>query len=704
MRKRMTCWGLNADMVRLATAGLATLAVCPDVRAQQADGSTAAAGVQLEEVVVTARLREERLQDVPASISALSGAQLENANAKSLVDVATLLPNFRFTQGYRPGVLQIAMRGIGTVQGGESPVAVIVDGVQVPAMDFINQELLDVQSIEVLRGPQGALYGRGALVGALSINTRQPTETPSGEFRITYGNANTRQLLADISGPLAGNWLLGKLAITHSSDDGFTPDAITGRLLDASWLNATRGELVMKPADGTQITLGGAASIRREGADPLDRISVSQIDDFSLHPAHNLATNDRSNLRNAFLKIEQATPLGTLDSISQYAWSRARLDGEGDFTALPIAAQVNFITYEAVNEDLRLTSPENQRFRWLVGAFFQDRLGWTYGDIYGDPSGQHPYAPLGLVDDRNRSTAAAAYTRLDFDATDRLNLSAALRYDRDRREDRDPNVAASDTAHTFTQTQPQFTASYHHTAQFLSYATVGKGFLSGGFNSYSSSLQLNLPRLYPAESLWNYELGIKSEWLDHRLTLNADVFYMDLNNAQLFIQHQLPSYQYITHVNKSEVKGGELEAIFQPIDGLSLDASVGVNDSRIKDFDGSGLYVGDKLPNAYNPTFNVGAQYEWQLVGDLKGLARVDYQHLGEVYYNQTTIYRFGPTNYYNARLAILQANWSVALWGKNLSDQRAPRNFSPQSCGVDCSGRMDNVPRTYGIEAEYHF
>jgi iron complex outermembrane recepter protein len=704
MRKGMTCRKFSTDIPRLAMVGVAAAAVCGAARAQQVGAASVSAPEQLEEVVVTARLREERLQDVPASISVLSGTQLENANANNLIDVATLLPNFRFTQGYRPGVLQIAMRGIGTVQGGESPVAVIVDGVQVPAMDFINQELLDVQSIEVLRGPQGALYGRGALVGALSINTKQPSATPSGEFRVTYGSADTRQLFADISGPVAGNGLLGTLAITHSSDNGFTPDAITGRLLDSSWLNAARGELVMKPADGTQITLGGAASIRREGADPLDRISVSQIDNFSIHPAQNLATNDYSNLRNAFLKVEQATPLGNFNSISQYAWSSDRLDGEGDFTAAPIAAQIDFITVEAVNEDLRLTSPEDQRFRWLVGTFFQDRLGWTYGNIYGDPSGAHPYAPLGLVDDRNRSTAAAAYTRLDLDATDKLNLSAALRYDRDRRQDRDPTVAASAAEHTFTQTEPQVTASYHNTARFLSYVTVGKGFLSGGFNSYSSSQQLNLPRLYPAESLWNYEAGIKSEWLDHRLTLNADVFYMNIDNAQLFIQHQLPSYQFITYVDKSDVKGGELEATFRSFGGLSLDASVGINDSKIKDFNGTALYVGDKLPNAYNPTVNVGAQYEWRLVRDLKGLARVDYQHLGEVYYNQTTIYRFGPTNYYNARLAIEETHWNVALWGKNLGDQRAPRNFSPQSCGVDCSGRMDNIPRTYGVEAEYTF
>ena len=215
MYKQITNRGATVGSRWLA---IAAVAVCIPAHAQSSAGAAKDVPDQLEEVVVSARLRDEKLQDVPASISALSGSQLENASAKNLVDVATLLPNFRFTQAYRPGVLQIAMRGIGTVQGGQSPVAVIVDGVQVPEMDFINQELLNVQSIEVLRGPQGALYGRGALVGAILINTKQPTNRISGDFRATYGNADTRQLYADISGPLAGDWLLGKLAVTRSEE------------------------------------------------------------------------------------------------------------------------------------------------------------------------------------------------------------------------------------------------------------------------------------------------------------------------------------------------------------------------------------------------------------------------------------------------------------------------------------------------------
>jgi iron complex outermembrane receptor protein len=658
----------------------------------------------LEEIVITSRLRDERLQDVPASVSVLGASQLEQASAKNLIDVASLLPNMRFTQGYRPGVVQIAMRGIETVQGGETPVAVVVDGVQLPAIDFINQNLLDIESIEVLRGPQGSLYGRGALAGAISINTRKPTDTFAGQLRANYGNGDTQSALVELSGPILSDRVLGKIALTHASSDGFTPDAITGEPLDGSWLNAARGELLLNPGGDTQITVGGAASRRREGANAFARIAAAQIGDFSLHPAHNLASNDVSTLRNAFLKIEQKTPIGMLTSISQYANSRSVVDGEGDFRADPIAEQINVLTYEAFNQDLRLTSPEDRRFRWLVGAFFQDRKGKVFADIHGDPAGANPGAPLGHIDNRDRSTASAVYTRLDLDATEKLALTAGLRYDRDEREDGDLQFPTSQVEHTFTSVQPQVTASFHHTSDLLSYVTVGKGFRSGGFNRYTSTVLLGLPRLYPAETLWNYEAGIKSQWLDHRLTLNAAVFYMEMTDIQFFLQRQLPSAQYVTHFNKADVKGTEIEATLQPFAGLMLSASLGINDSRIDDFDGTSLNVGNRLPNSYDPTWNFAGQYSWPMRGRISGLVRVDYQHLGEVFYNQTDLFRFGPTDYLNARAAIQTDSWTLALWGKNLTDERAPRNFSPQSCGVDCSGRMDNLPRTYGVEVIVQF
>jgi iron complex outermembrane receptor protein len=687
-------------------AGASVLALASmAANAQQSDASRAVASDEpIEVVLVTARLRDERLQEVPASVSVLSADTLQNASIKNLTDVPMLAPNMRFTQGYRAGVLQIAMRGISTVQGGETPVAVVIDGVQLPAMDFINQDLLDAQSVEVLRGPQGALYGRGALAGALVINTRRPGETLDGRIRATYGNGGAYQILGNLSGPLVQNLLGAKLSYTYGDSDGFEPDGLTGRHLDSSRISAVRGELFFTPGESTELVLGGGYTDRREGASPLSRVPVARIDDFSVHPAHNRPSFDDQTLKNVFLKLNQGTPLGTLSSITQYAESRSYVTGEGDFRPVPVAGQINDITFEAFNQDLRLTSPEDQSVRWLVGAFFQERKGRVYADIFSDPVAG-PSTTLQRFDNRDRSVAGALYTRLDVDVTDKLTISGALRYDRDEREDEEITTPGSAADHTFSEVQPQLTVSYEHTPDFMSYVSVGKGFRSGGFNRYSSTLLLNLPRRYPAETLWSYELGFKSQWLDRRLTLNADAFYMKMENAQFFRQRQLPSAQYITHIREARVLGGELEALLEPVSGLQLSLGVGINDSEIKDFDGSGLYEGNRLPNMYDPTFNFGVQYERTLAGNLSLLARADYQHFGDIFYNQTDVYRFGPTDYLNARLGLQNSGaWKVALWGKNLTDQRAPRNFSPQSCGVDCSSRINNLPRTYGVEIIVEF
>ena len=200
-------------------------------------------GPVLEEILVTARKRTESVQEIPESLQVFSETLIEDAGITRMQDVADLTPNLVLRQSYRMGVVNISARGLATPQQGDSPLVVSFDGVQVPAQDFINQDLFDIERIEVLKGPQGALYGAGAIGGAINIIAKQPTNEFDAFAKLRIGNKDALRLVGGLSGPILEDRLFYRLAGVHQDRDGYIKNSLTGDLLDFLEETVLRGGL-----------------------------------------------------------------------------------------------------------------------------------------------------------------------------------------------------------------------------------------------------------------------------------------------------------------------------------------------------------------------------------------------------------------------------------------------------------------------------
>jgi len=230
-------------------AGVATIATMP-AWAQEASSETAAHSGEVEQIVVTARKREERVQDVPDSISVFTAAALEATRIDNVKDVALRVPNLSIVEAQQPGVALLTIRGVGQARNGEPPIAVVVDGVQLSNAYQITQDLFDIERIEVLKGPQGAVYGRNAIGGAINITTKQPTNDFEGFIQGSYGTGQDWRLSAAISGPIVPDKLLFRLAGSLRDFDGDIESVNAPRSKEANWAQDKniRGSLLFTPS------------------------------------------------------------------------------------------------------------------------------------------------------------------------------------------------------------------------------------------------------------------------------------------------------------------------------------------------------------------------------------------------------------------------------------------------------------------------
>jgi iron complex outermembrane receptor protein len=601
----------------------------------------------LSEVVVTAQRVSEPLQKTPAAVSVLSADALETAGVQNFNDVAQLVPNLVFTTGYRAGVPQISMRGIPNVQGGEAPVAFVVDGVQVPALDFVNQDLLDIANVQVLHGPQGGLYGRNALGGAVIVETQRPTDKFEDTLTVDWGNGGMFRAVNSASGPLVPGQLWGKVTLEGHYFNGLIQNTGTGKPADSVRDFAGRVELLAKPTDTTTIDLTYAHTQAKEGIGYYANLTNYSVEDFKrVPPNFDFPSYDNRYLNTYTAKIDQETPIGIFTSISQYAQTQSTVIEDVDWTTDPIVVAIDPVTVKAFNEDVHLASPANQPLQWIVGGFYQ--LRQTVNDLnvyYEQLRGGNPFCgcaggpgePALLDNDHNNSLAWAVYGQASIPLPDDFKLNFAMRYDSDRRTDQDLSIPAGPTnaiSHTFGAFQPSGSLQKQITPDLMAYVSAGKGFSSGGFNAYSDVVGSGgfVPREFPQETVVSYEAGIKSQFLNHHLTINADYFHSTFKNEQYFLYLVSPPARDVLSIKSVTFNGGELEVNYVPMDGLTLGASGGIAASNINSNDPFQNDLNKQSPGANLYNADLSAVYRQPLWGgDYNALFRVDYSYKGPI-------------------------------------------------------------------------
>ena len=655
-------------------------------------------GLVIEEIVVTSRKREENLRDIPDSLTVFSDTVIERANITSIRDFADLTPNLTIIDQLRPGTQTMTIRGMTTVQNGELPVAFIVDGVNAPSMNFINQELVDIERIEVLRGPQGTLYGRGAVGGAINIITKSPSDDLEIKAKASYGRGNALFAGATVSAPLSDTMRL-RVSASHRDEDGLIDNVGAGTEADPINEQSVQGRLTFQPTDKLSLDLRGRYLNGDAGGIYLVTITTDQIDDFSIPVSSNLNGEDERTIGSTSLKIDYTFDNGiTLTSISAYNETDSYFFGDGDFSTATLFAQWWEIDVEAFNQELRLTSAGDSSLRWILGGFYQDREDKEFTDFGLEAPGPSviPF-PGGSREVRDRESWAV-FGQVDYDITEQLALSAGLRYDEEDNTT-DLGQLGITPSKTFNEWQPKVSLSYDWNENLMTYFTFARGFRPGGFSNSSGVL-------YENEVSDNFEIGAKAFMLDSRVQLSAAVFYIDFNDQQHFFSRVTPAgvQRFIINIAETTNIGAEVELALRVVEGLDLNFGFGLTDTEIDDFDGSGMFEGNNTPQVNNFSINASAQYTkpvsgpWQLVG------RLDYEHRGEVDWDLNNYVTTPSKNYLNLYAAIENANWSLFVFGKNVLDEQQPTAMGTDVFGPGIHLRTPSRPASYGvgIKADY--
>jgi iron complex outermembrane receptor protein len=645
------------------------------------------------DIIVTARQRAEPLQKVPDSITLLSADMIEKAGINSTADLGRFVPNLYFRDGHRGGASAITVRGLITPQGGEMPIALVVDGVQLSGNDYFLQDLLDVENIQVLQGPQGALYGQGAVAGAVIITTRQPTDEFQIYAKAGYGSGDNFTGVARISGPLVNDRLYFKLLGSFREADGVIKDA-NGVPRDYAHRYLVRGE-IKYDHEATRATAALSYGRDRNGAIYQDYApvvnGVVQPDDPGLGITSDIVGVDRVRRFSSSLRIEQDIGDGALALTTAYNTLDQVTRGDADWTAADRFSQYNLNDYRLFNGDLRYTSKSDQRLRYVFGAFYQKRRIEEAVQVAFLPgSGRTGFA----VDTRDtqRSEAWALFGQLNYDVTSKLELTTALRYDDNNRKFF--NIGTNVKMRVkFNKLQPKVSLAYKWTDGLMTYATYAQGFRSGGFNTAAS---LFAGPIIAAEKSNNYELGFKARLPLHS-NLTASFYRIDVKDAQFYFASSIPPSQNTINIKSVKITGGEVQLSSNPIKPLRIDLGVGVSHSEIQDFNGTGFNDGNIFPTV--PAYSIRGSISYAIpVGeDLTITPRVDTYERGRLFFDAANLVRSGPINLTDLRLNVETGPWEFSGFVTNVGNTRYGETVTPTS-GL----RTINAPRTYGFSVSF--
>jgi iron complex outermembrane receptor protein len=629
----------------LAGTSLALLfAIATPMVARAAEEAT-----EIETLIVTASKRAENIQDVPMSVSAVSGDYLEKSGIDNATDLVRFMPSVGITSTNNNRNTTVFIRGIGTSgtnPGIESSVGIFIDGVYVLAAGPIQANLQDISTVEVLRGPQGTLYGRNTPVGAINITTREPTQSFETMISGRVGDYDDRSIAGYVGGGLTDS-LAGRLSFWASARDGYETNLYTGESVNGNEQYGFRGRLKWQPIDTLSANLVGYyARIHSKCCTP-ETLSPAGPGGIATpgflaaaaatgHPFRNYDDGDHvvddnregldtTKIYGASLNVDWDLPNGhTLTSITAfngYVDDVAQLAADGLPQATAVGAQ--YLRAEGYSEELRIASPLDQRISYLAGVFlFSESLTHTTGLTLGPDANRvlPPNRPFTQGDGyefyyTQKTRSAAVFGQATFNATDSLRFTAGLRYSWDKKDsyiDSDVKPGSSPAARVVfpvnhlgdvsrKESKPTWSTGvqYDLAPRVMVYALAASGYKTGGFNAKSAPV--SEPIEFDAETSLTYEAGIKSTLLDGRMVLNADVYTMRLKNFQDSILNPVTNAGFIvSNAGDRRVRGMEFEGQFHPIEPLSIRASASYLDGEFTDYTDGQCYTG-KTPDGSKP-------------------------------------------------------------------------------------------------------
>jgi outer membrane receptor protein involved in Fe transport len=723
---------------------------------------------QLEEVIVTAQKRAESLQDVPISVAAMSGDKIRDAGIMTIEDLSAYVPNFTMTESAVGNVVFIRGVGSGINQGFEQSVGMFIDGVYLGRSQQFRAPFLDVGMVEVLKGPQGTLFGKNTIAGAVNITTMRPSDEFEGEVSAFYEpEYDTQEYTAILSGPLTDT-LAARLALRKSTSDGYMENVLTGNdeperdeeiaRLTLAWSPTSQLEVVTKletgsfDVDGRVIQVGTADGVFG-GANLGDAIfnQFGPVEDGKINQKKASrgflpeATDTSYDL--ATVTVDYDVDGYTLTSVTGYSSYEYDEWSDVDFTALALLDQGYDQDFDQFSQELRITSPLGQTIEYIAGLYYQtnelDHQTVIPVALAEAGIGAPPFTLVRPF--KQESDTLAVFAQGTWNIRHDLRMTAGLRWSQ---EDKDaeqgayaadflsdnPNPALAPVAasilgaveHAYSASRsenhlsPSLNIQYDLSNDIMVYASASQGFKAGGFNEAENTGVIDRFE-YEEEEATSFELGSKMSLLDGAAELNGALFYTEYDDRQV---SAFEGTNFVVgNAAKSITQGIELDGRWAATGNLTLSSSVSYLDSEFDDFTDAGCTAaqtrvsmgpctqdlsGEVTEFAPKWSANVAAEYIARLSEYLDLRLQLDANYSDKYFFAQD-LDEFESQDAYtkiNARIGLGGSDgmWEVALVGKNLTDKRTLSHGNDIPLFNGAHFSFLEEPRTVAVFGVYRF
>ncbi len=743
----------------LSGASLAVLAGSPSV----ANAQDAGAQVENDEIVVTARRREEALQDVPMSVTALTAQNLQDAGVNEFSELTQQVPSFTLVESTSPFVTAARIRGmgnLGNIPNFEPAVGLFVDGAYRARSGIAMGDLIDVARVEVLRGPQSVLYPKNVTAGVVSVITQRPTDEFEAWAGASIGNLDYWQVQGGVSGPLSDG-VRGRLAVVTRDRGGSFSDIVNGTESGGAERTSVRGQLEFDIGERGNLRLM-AGFVDKEGdcCSPdvlLGSTSLKLLnalsrprdtDQFNRVTAYSDPYTFDGTQHDIIAEFNYEFDWGVLTSTTSFDHFEFRSSFDSEQTALALAVFNDRQESDAFAQEIRLTSQGDGPFGWMVGGYYYDN-DFVRGSL--DPNEPMfvlgadigPLPQPGAAGDQtlfrsiNDTRHWSVFAQADLQVTERIALSAGMRYIDETKEMDARSVlqvaALPSLASALSMPVPivaeretdgvawNLSARFDATDNTNLYVTVGQGFKAGGFNGdWDPGGTLTAARReFADETVLTTEVGLKSRFDNG--TLNLSVFrseFDDFQNASF-----LGTSFLVRNAESVTTQGVEVDGDWRPVDWLTFDYSAAYLDSQYDQFTNGPCYFGrvptnpvegtcdlsgNALPNASEWRTNLGVQFESAMAGG-RAFFRTDWFYSSDSLVDGSLDPRSRQDAYslFSARLGWGNERFRVTLWGENLGDETIMNASAPQTLFGGVGGglqRFLNEPQTYGLTFEASF
>lgn len=619
----------------------------------------------LEHILVTAQKQKQPIQEISQSISVLSEDMVDSRNLLSLADVSNQIPNLMLHHSGVSGMNRPTMRGLSVmVESMSVSAGLFIDDVATINPSMFELDLLDVERVEVLRGPQSTLFGKGAQAGAIRIVTRKPDDVFRANLAVQAGEDNKRQLSFGVGGALNPDSLYLSINGSSYQKDGFIENTYNPDFNDdqAHWSGNVK--LRWLADKDTEVRLHSEAIKFNDGAPRMNMTSlVASMFGLPTPQYQKMAAGikgkNKASKYNHSLHIDYAIDSHyDLTSITAYELFRDDFLADFDMHPMMLLHNERDAQYKTLSQEIRLGYADST-MQWVTGVYFdKDSADIYWADLSVVPQLQQ------IKDREHKGDTQAWFGHLTYSLSERLDVVVGMRLERESKqaEIRNQNVPLSKDA--WSSFSPKLAVEYMLSDKVMAYVSAAKGFRSGGFNVYADTASEFA--MYDQENLWSYEMGIKSDWLDDTLRLNAALYYMDISDMQVE-NATSPATGFLDNAAEATGKGAEIELTAVLSRQFSLSAGAAYNSTKFDRYsDFKGDYAGNTNPYSPKYTLNMAALYEH----DSGWFASLDMTAYSKIYLDRTNLISKSAYQLVNTKLGYRVEAFEIAAYVRNLFDE----------------------------------